>query len=133
MEHDEFVGLVQERARLASSGEAERAIHATLNILRRQLLDDQAEHLAAQLPLEIATYLREDATSSSFGLYEFFRRVARLEGVILQDAVHHARAVISVLQEAVAPDAMQRVREQLPDDWFVLFESGNQGKMDVLE
>jgi len=42
-------------------------------------------------------------------------------GVAPPAAVQHARAVLSVLQEAVSPGEMQHVRAQLPDAWARLF------------
>ncbi len=50
MEHDEFIGQAQHRARLASRGEAERATRATLETLAERISDGAAQNLAAQLP-----------------------------------------------------------------------------------
>ena len=131
MQYDEFVGRVQNRARLASGGEAVRAIHATLQTLGERLFGKEAEHLAAQLPPEIGTYLRQVEVKESFSLDEFFERVAEREGVDLPDAIHQARAVISVLSEAVSPGEMADARAQLPDEYDPLFGLGSEGEMDT--
>ena len=129
MQHDEFVGHVQNRARLASRGEALRAIRATLETLGERLAGGEAEDLAAQLPPEIGDYLREVESDGSFSLDTFFDRVAEREGTDLPVAVHHARAVVAVLQEAVSAGEMEDVRAQLPEEYNPLFESGSEGSL----
>lgn len=79
MHYDEFIGRVQNRARLASSGDAVRAIRATLEVLGERLFGGEAQDLAAQLPPEVAQYLTADGGSESFGLQQFFRRVSERE------------------------------------------------------
>lgn len=130
MQYNEFVGQVQNRARLASSGEAVHAIRATLQTLGERLFGGETEHLAAQLPEEISVYLHMAERKGSFSLDEFFARVAKSEGIDLPDAVYHARAVISVLKEAVTPGEMADVRAQLPKDYDPLFEAGHEGEME---
>ena len=56
MEHDEFIGQVQHRARLGSRGDAERATRATLETLAERIADGAANNLAAQLPNEIGEH-----------------------------------------------------------------------------
>lgn len=130
MNYDEFIGQVQARARLGSTGEAVRATRATLAVLGQRLFGGEVEDLAAQLPSEVGYYLQQTEASESFGLNEFFRRVSEHEGVDLPDAVHHARVVISVVQEAVTPSEVKDIRAQLPDEFDPLFEAGSEGTMD---
>jgi uncharacterized protein (DUF2267 family) len=131
MKYDEFVSQVHHQARLASRGEAVRATHATLETLAERLTADQAEHLAAQLPQEIGKYLSSANGGKRFGLDEFFQRVAERETVDLPEAVHHARAVVSVLSDAVAEGELGRVRAQLPDGYEPLFQAGSEGGMSI--
>ena len=128
MQYEEFVGEVQNRARLGSEGEAVRAIRATLATLAERLPKDEAEHLAAQLPPGIGSYLQETNGSERFTLNHFFERVATREPADLADAVHHARAVISVLNEAVTAGQIEQVRNTLSDEFNPLFESGSEGR-----
>lgn len=125
MTFDEFLGHVQHRARLGSTGAAERATRATLETLAERLAGGEAANLAAQLPAGIANYLTHNRLAAQVAtrmtLDQFFARVAQREGADLPDAVFHARAVISVLQEAVTPGEMQDVRAQLPEAWDRLF------------
>ena len=53
------------------------------------------------------------------------------EGVDLPDAIYQARAVISVLGEAVSPGEMADARAQLPDEYDPLFGLGSEGEMDT--
>jgi uncharacterized protein (DUF2267 family) len=57
MKHDEFIGQVQHRAKLASRGEAEVATRATLETLAERLFKDEPANAVAQLPKGIADYL----------------------------------------------------------------------------
>jgi uncharacterized protein (DUF2267 family) len=131
MRFEEFVGQVQHRARLASEGEAMRAIYATLETLGERLFGREADELAAQLPAAIGAYLRLAKEKERFDLEEFFRRVAEREGVDLPDAVFHARVVLEVLQEAVTPGEIQDVLAQLPEEFRAVFEAGSQGPLRI--
>jgi hypothetical protein len=54
MEHDHLIGQVQHRARLASRGEAEVAVRATLQTLEERISEGIYQNLIAQLPQGIA-------------------------------------------------------------------------------
>lgn len=130
MNFDEFIGRVQSRGRMASEGEALKATRATLEVLGQRLAGGEPSNLAAQLPEEIGRFLHADGgTGERFDLDEFFRRVSEREGVDLPVSVHHARAVIAVLQEAVSAGEMRDVRAQLPTEFAPLFEAGSEGQM----
>ncbi len=131
MKYDEFVGEVQNRARLPSRGDTVRAIQATLETLAERIAPGEADDLAAQLPPELGTFLRDVETTERFSVDDFFLRVAAKETADLPDAAHHARAVIAVLQEAVTTGEMEDVRAQLPDSYQPLFEAGSEGEMDI--
>ena len=130
MKYKAFVELVQDRAHLASLDEAVGAARATLTVLGQRLSAGEASNLGAQLPPEIGRYLHEvEPSGERFGLKEFFERVSKEEAADLPDAVHHARAVISVLQAAVSQGEIEDVRAQLPAEYGPLFESGSQGAL----
>src|SRR5438874_12863904 len=132
MTYDQFVGQVQNRAKLASKGEAVAAIRATLETLAERLAGGAAEKLAAQLPQEIGEYLRAPigaGMGDSFSLDEFFQRAANRERVDKPDTVYHARVVMEVLAEAVSAGEVQKVLAQLPNDYIPLFESGSVGAL----
>jgi uncharacterized protein (DUF2267 family) len=128
MKYNEFVGQVQNRARLGTEEAAVSAIRATLETLGDRLVLDEAQHLAAQLPQEIGYYLRQSDRMERFSLDEFFERVCEREKVDMPDATHHARVVMEVLTEAVDETQMKQVRNQLPNEFNPLF-SGSTGNM----
>lgn len=131
MDYDRFVGLVQNRARLATTGEAVTATRATLQTLAERIGAAEARHVAAQLPREIGLYLEEaaSATGERFSFDEFCQRVARREICDLPIAVFHARCVIETLEEAVSGGEISHVIAQLPEEFVPLFASGHEGKM----
>lgn len=130
MQFHDFLGQVQHRAKLSSPQDALRATRATLQTLTERLQGNEAVQLGAQLPLELAEFIYNVAGQSErFSSDEFFERVSDREGVDLPVAVHHARVVIEVLQEAVSPGEINDIRQQLPADFQRLFESGSSGKL----
>lgn len=134
MDHDELIGQVQHRARLASRGEAERAVRATLETLAERIADGAADNLAAQLPHEIGEHLRRKVsvaagTGESFSFDEFIDRVTEREGVDEPAAAYHARVVLEVVEEATTGGLMNKIREQFPSEFDRLFDAGSEGRM----
>ncbi|HMJ90751.1 MAG TPA: DUF2267 domain-containing protein [Candidatus Acidoferrum sp.] len=123
------MGQVQHRAQLASTEEALRAIRCTFETLAERLSFDEAKDVSAQLPRELATYFAVPEHSVRMSLDQFFHRTSEREQVALPKAIHHARVVIEVLEEAVSAGEIKHVRAQLPHDWDPLFESGSQGHL----
>lgn len=125
MQHDDFIGTVQHRARLDSRGAAEAATRATLETLGERLAGGKPSNLGGQLPQEIRLHLeRHDGPSDAFGLQEFYGRVADREGpgIELPQAAFHARAVLSVVDEAVGGAGVHDVVEELGEDYGHLFD-----------
>ena|SRR5579875_497418 len=135
MKYEEFIGEVQRRAQMADREEAIKATLATLETLSERLTVREAEHLAAQLPTELAAYMQPQHTGKgeSYTLDEFFRRVSEREGKPLADANFHARVVTGLLCEAVTMGEIQDIRAQLPADFARLFEVENEGDIPEVE
>ena len=55
MKYDDFVGKAQDRIEAGTTGEAVRAIRATLETLGERLYGGEAKDLLAQLPPEVGT------------------------------------------------------------------------------
>lgn len=123
MKHDQFIGLVQDRARLDSRGAAESAARATLETLAERLAGGLPESIGDQLPPEIGRHLTSDSVEP-FGINEFWQRVADREtgSVDLPDAAFHARAVLSVVDEAITGDQLERAKDQLTPEYADLFD-----------
>lgn len=121
MEYSEFVARVEACAPgHMTEVDAGRAIDATLATLAERVSSKEAADLAAQLPKEMKAPLAT-AESGPFAFGEFLRRVAEREGLSPSEALHHARAVVHVLGEAVTPGEIDDVRAELPEDFEPLF------------
>lgn len=133
MKHDEFIGQVQHRAKLASRGEAEVATRAVLETLGERLLGNEPADAAAQLPKGIAGYLNHawSGIGEPFSIDEFFRRVSQRGEIDLSDAIYQSRVVIEVLQEALDRGEIEDIRSQLPQDFLTLFEAGSEGRIGI--
>ncbi len=122
MKYHEFVGQVQHRGHFPDLGSAVKAIRVVLQALGARLQQKEREHLAAQLPEEIAYYLKQVNTYEKYDLQEFYTAVGKGEGVDYPDAIHHAKAVATTVQDAVTAGETRHVSEQLPPEFAELFE-----------
>jgi uncharacterized protein (DUF2267 family) len=130
MNFDQFTGRVQNRLELPGTGEAVRAIRATLTTLGERIQEGEADDLASSLPMEIDFYLTGAVAEHGqrFDWDEFVDRVQEREGTTDPDdrgeAVYHARVIVDVLADVVPGGEMEQVRDQLPSDdgWDTLFE-----------
>ena len=125
MKYDEFIKHVQSVAQIDSREKAEVAIKATLEVVKERIVGDEAKDLAAQLPEEIAQYLRgrEGENGQHFKVKEFIERVSKKEGVEPNDAVMHIRAVFTVLQNGVSPGEFASFKHNFSDDFSEVFPS----------
>ncbi|MEX2541140.1 MAG: DUF2267 domain-containing protein [Trueperaceae bacterium] len=125
MTHDQFIGQVQNRGHLSTRADAERATRATLETLAERLAGGEAGHLASQLPREIGEHLRraDESEVERLDLDGFYQRVSEREGRELPEAVHHAKAVIGVVREAVSAGEFADVETQLPEEFRHLLEA----------
>jgi uncharacterized protein (DUF2267 family) len=123
VQYQEFVDRVRQRAGLASFAEAEAVTQATLTTLGEYLTGGEGLDLAAQLPQGLAELLRRQPPERSmiFSLNDFLQRVGEEEGVGIEEASAHARAVMGVLEEAVTEGEMDDVRRQFPSEFDPLF------------
>lgn len=134
MNFDEFTGAVQHRLELSGTGEAVRATRATLSTLGRRIPAGNAADLAASLPMEVEWYLTGavDEHGQRFDWTEFLARVADIEHADPQDAAYHARVIVDLVREQVAPSDFQQLRDALPEDeddenWGQLFDVVDSG------
>lgn len=133
MQHDEFIGQVQARARLSSREDAERATRATLETLGERVPEGLAEKLAAQLPHEIGEHLRRTevfgglGSGQRFDRREFVARVAERAGVNEPKAAFITRAVAEVVDEATGGMVSGKFSASLPEDVRELIVAGSRG------
>ncbi|MFA3872982.1 DUF2267 domain-containing protein (plasmid) [Streptomyces sp. G6] len=135
MQHDEMIGKVQALSQLPGRGPAERATQAVLTTLAERLPSGLADHMAAQLPPELAASVRQVTASSAdgpsnaasaerFDLAAFTGRIAGRAGTDEDVAVREAAAVLEVLDAALAPELMENVAGALPADIRELLPAG---------
>jgi uncharacterized protein (DUF2267 family) len=135
MQHDEFIGQVQARGKLANRGEAERVTRSVLETIGNRIPDGLSDNLAAQLPHEIGEHLRRTEDSDKHGSGErfdknaFVSRVADKSGLDAPQAVYAARVVCEVVDEATQGSLMGKVREALPPDVRPILTTGSSGQM----
>ncbi|WP_326600358.1 DUF2267 domain-containing protein [Streptomyces sp. NBC_01803] len=134
MQHDEFIGQVQARARLDSRGAAEAATRASLETLAERIPPSLAANLAAQLPREIGEHLLRvaaapdlPATGIRMSRSEFFDRVAQRSGADTPKAVHEARCVVEVTGEATVGGLTGKIRDSLDDELAEVLFAGSSG------
>jgi uncharacterized protein (DUF2267 family) len=134
MRYDEFVGAVQQRARLATREAAEAATRATLETLGERLTAGAAGDLAAQLPPEAAEPLRRRPGGlETRDLDDWIDAVARRERCERAEAAFHARAVLDVVRDAVSAGQADKIEDQLPPPLRSLWRAGPDGEWDAPE
>lgn len=118
MDHDTFIGHVQQRADLSTRGEADSATRAVLTTLGERIQADEADDLAAQLPIEIDRYLEEADSGGRFDAKEFEERVAsRVElDSLAGRGTDLTQAVLSVVADAVETGELQDIVSQFPEE-----------------
>ena len=134
MQYDEFIEQVQMRAHLSSQSEAQLATQATLETFAAYISWQDRHDAASQLPKNIKTYLQwpfagpgnqpDPDSERNVSLDDFFQRLSRREGVPKALAVEHARAVLSVLREAVSEGEFEEMREDIPAEIYNEFFAG---------
>ncbi|MEF8839707.1 MAG: DUF2267 domain-containing protein, partial [Haloarculaceae archaeon] len=128
MNFDEFTGQVIHRLELPGTGEAVRAVRATLQPLGQRLQAGQAKNLGASLPMEVGWYLTGavEKHGQRFDWEEYVERVAEIEGREFTEAAYDAQVLVDLVSEQVAPSEVDQIRDQLPggrssENWGKLF------------
>src|SRR5262249_4166800 len=130
MKYEEFIEEVQKRAHLASKSEAAHATRAALETLAECIISKKERYDAAsQLPRGLALYLKQPflgpgpqpapRPKGNCSLDEFFQRMSIREEVPKASAREHARAVMSVLVDALSRDEFEDIRAQLPIEFYL--------------
>jgi uncharacterized protein (DUF2267 family) len=122
----QIVSAVQDTARIATHDEAKDAVRATLRVLGERLVGGETKDLASQLPPALAEALPAEGAGESFGVDEFYARVARYEqgDASPQDARRHARAVAAALRNSLTGGEFDDIAAQLPAEYDDLLGTG---------
>ncbi|WP_224269454.1 DUF2267 domain-containing protein [Haloprofundus salinisoli] len=116
MDHDQFIGQVQNRTELASRGEATSATRAVLETLGERIGEQEAEDLSSQLPLEVGRHLSDVDHAQQFDFEAFAARVAdKAESSDVEERPgRSSQAVMSVVTDAVEAGLVGDVVSQFP-------------------
>lgn len=115
IEPSKLFDRLQSLAPFEDESMARHALDATLKALRRALVDDEADWLALDLGLELATPLVRGIYTRRLSLDEFYRWVARFSGLRRSVAKEQSQVVCRALTECLSPGTVARLRRSLPD------------------
>ncbi|WEV77664.1 DUF2267 domain-containing protein [Janibacter cremeus] len=126
MRYDEFLAAVANHGGPADREHADEATRTVLADLGKRLAGNEPRDLAAQLPSEMQQPLLEHngEQETDDDLDAFLRRVAEHEGrgCDPEQAMAHARAVLSTMAGFVSAGEIADLRSQLPAGFGTLFE-----------
>jgi uncharacterized protein (DUF2267 family) len=118
-DYEQFITTIQHKARV-SWDEAELAARSTLETLAEWLSAGEARDIARQLPGDLGKWLASSDGAQPFHADEFLRRVAEREGIDLETAESHARAVFIALGRVVSHQELEDMAAELPTDFLPL-------------
>jgi uncharacterized protein (DUF2267 family) len=123
MTKDEFLREIQRRLSLADKTEAETAARSVLAATVDRLTPNEADDLAAQLPHDLAEFLRRrPGEVQKMDHNTFLHRIQRdLDLIDMGQAERVTRGVLSVARDAVGEGEWQDVISQMPADMKEMF------------
>lgn len=121
MEYQAFIGRIQDRTGLGEQASLQ-VVQATFTTLSDRLAGGAPSNLGSELPERVKTFLAEEGRGEVFGFAEFKTRLAARMDAEPDVAIRHAQAVVDVVRQAVSGQVVDRVADQLPDDYAPLFE-----------
>lgn len=125
MKYDEFLAAVADNGGPSDREHADEATRTVLADLGKRLAGNEPHDLASQLPQELQQPLLEHNGEQETGddLDAFLRRVADHEGrgCAPEEALEHARAVLSTIAGFISAGEVTDLRSQLPAGFAPLF------------
>jgi uncharacterized protein (DUF2267 family) len=118
---NQFLKKVQEYAGIEKPEVASKVIQATLETLSERIPRTHRQHLAAQLPEEMKSFLPKNTHMEYFRLEEFYQRMGNRANISYHNAVRYGEAVARVLREAVGSGELKDILSALPDEYQELF------------
>jgi uncharacterized protein (DUF2267 family) len=119
MKEHEIVAALRRMSGADDSEHAEAATRATLAVLGERLGGGEPRDVTAQLPAALAEALPATGQGATFGVEEFYRRVADEEGrgCTPDGAREHARAVVAALRNGAGAGEFDDLVSRLPNDY----------------
>ena len=120
----QFLSRLADRTGLDPEG-ARRATEAVLQTLAERIAGGEVRDLMMWLPVELHDPLKRGLAESNgvarkIPLDRFVMRVAEREGVDLEQAVAHTRAVFTTLREVIPDEELRDITDQLPAEYDAL-------------
>ncbi|MGW7661728.1 DUF2267 domain-containing protein [Streptomyces sp. NPDC054756] len=130
MKYDGFLAHVRERGEYKDQGEAADVTSAVLEVLAQRISAGEVKDLASQMPGPLREVLLQATPEQtrSFGIEEFYRRVAERTNARPRTAQWDASAVLTTVADAVTGGELNQIISQLPSSYAVLF-----GKADLAD
>jgi uncharacterized protein (DUF2267 family) len=122
MKYRTFMGQAQHRLELDELGPAVRVTRAVLTTLGERIDPGEATDLASPLPMEVDRYLTERSTGEKFHFDAFLDRVGERAGVERSAANYYAQTIVGLVSEVVPPGNIEKVRNQLPEEFDPIFQ-----------
>jgi uncharacterized protein (DUF2267 family) len=132
MEYEDFIAEIRRESGDLDVRKVQRAAQATLQTLAERLPRPEAQHLFVELPDETKPWVRSASDAGAFDIDEFLGRVARREGVDVETAFDHARAVFFALGDAIGPEEVEHVAAALPPTFEPLIAEAQHRSMNVM-
>lgn len=132
MEYEEFCAEITRESGEPDIRKVQRAAQATLQTLAERLPRSEAERLFLELPAETKPWVRSASDAGAFDIDEFLGRVARREGVDVETAFDHARAVFYALGDAIGPEEADHVAATLPRTFGPLVAEAQHRSLNVM-
>jgi uncharacterized protein (DUF2267 family) len=122
---DEFIRRIAQRAGVDEES-AHRVAEAVLKTLAERIDGGEVDDLVFRLPVALHAPLRQGKAEGSgvakrMSLPDFLARIRDREGMPVELAHAHARAVFLTLREAIGDDEFFDVTVQLPDEYSELW------------
>ncbi|MEW2424063.1 DUF2267 domain-containing protein [Streptomyces nigra] len=130
MKYDGFLAHVRERGEYRDQNEAADVTSAVLEVLAQRISPGEVKDLASQMPGPLGQVLHQamPPRAQSFGIEEFYRRVAERTDGRPRTAQWDASAVLTTVADAVTGGELNQIISQLPSSYAVLF-----GKADLAD
>jgi uncharacterized protein (DUF2267 family) len=132
MRYEEFIDVIGRAAGDPDAATAQQAAQATLTTLAERLPRAQARQLFLELPDEARPWETGASDAGAFDIDEFLGRVARREGVDVETALDHARAVFFAIGDALSPEDADQVAAALPRSFEPLVAEVQHRNMDLM-
>jgi uncharacterized protein (DUF2267 family) len=123
MQYHEYLARVRELGEYGSQEEAAKVTEAVLSVLAQRISPGEVDDLASQLPGPLGQSLTaaKPQQAESFGIEEFYRRVAERIGARPRTAEWDASAILTAVADAVSGGELNQILSQLPSGYAVLF------------